>query len=92
MPRGSKRPSPPRTFTTALALAQHLESRWFRLSVEDGWLMVRPARWVTDEDRVHIRQHRDALLQLVQDTPANGTGLRFTRFDPSQACASPTVH
>jgi hypothetical protein len=81
--------SEPRPFATALALAQHLAARWFELSVTDaGKLSVRPARWLTDTDRLAIRTHRDALIALVRTTPAASCPrLRFFRFDPCEAFA-----
>ncbi|MEP6592479.1 MAG: hypothetical protein ABJC51_02235 [Acidobacteriota bacterium] len=32
---------------------------------EDGMLLVGPRDRITDAERVHIREHRDALLRLV---------------------------
>ena len=76
-------------FETALDLSQHLAARWFELSITaDGRLEVRPSHWLTDDDRAAIRQHRDALVSLMQQTPeASCPRLRFFRFDPREAFA-----
>ncbi len=50
---------------TPVELADHLEARGFRLSVQDGRLIVAPASRLLDTDRAAIRQHRDALVALL---------------------------
>jgi hypothetical protein len=51
----------------ALQILWDLEQRCFSVTVsEDGLLKVRPGEQLTEHDRQRIRQHRDALVMLVQ--------------------------
>ncbi|MEO1751150.1 hypothetical protein [Thiofaba sp. EF100] len=50
---------------TPLELADHLEARGFRLSVQDGHLIIAPASRLLDADRALILQHRDTLVALL---------------------------
>ena len=50
----------------ALQLLWQLENRGLNLEQEGDQLAVFPRSLLTDDDRAHIRQHRDELLQLVR--------------------------
>lgn len=67
-----------------LRFAWDLEARGYSLARQGDKLRVSPTRGLTDEDRALLRQHRDALLVLldVLDEQIGGdyrTGDLFTR-------------
>jgi len=55
--------------TGVLRLAWKLEARGCTLTVDGDYLVIKPARQVTEYERALLQQWRDDLIRLVQYEP-----------------------